>query len=289
MSKLSRCPSLLITCATLLAASGALADPQPSSCSVSIRPGGQLVSLSGDATAVDACGNARRIACGSRLFNGETVATGPGATAGVMVGDVMTLVGPDSAAKVGLTRDGTAEVSLERGSARVIDPRESGAPVHLRAGQLSAAFVGNDAEARIDGPTARLCGWEDPLLVEGSGAVRCDDSRASASTISVASPGTAPGATTCEARPAITTLAHLVPLPPVAAGPPGTGPTLPDVQNRPPRSPCDNPGSGCGGPRSNGGGISVSEQPVGDAPFPGGGGAFPGAGGALPGGGGAFP
>lgn len=293
MSTSSRCLPALLGAVILFTSSSGSADPQPSSCSVSIRPGGLLVSLSGNATAIDACGNSRRIECGSSLFSGETVSTAAGSTAGVMLGEVLTLVGPSSAASIGVSADGTADVVLERGGVRMIDPRENGPPVRLRARDASARFFGNDAEAHVvdgrSGTRVTMCGWEAPLGVARGGAdtpasfERCGDSRQASSTIALAASDAVAGSATCEARPAISTLAHLLPLPPVAGPPPGTGPPLPDVHgDPPPRTPCDNPGSGCGAPRSVGGAM-VSEQPVGDGSFPGAGGTFPGGGGgALP-------
>lgn len=291
MSTFSRCLPALLGASIMTLGSSAWADPQPSSCAVPIVAGGQLVSLSGSATAVDACGNARRIACGSSLFSGDTVSTGVDGRAGVMVGDVLTLIGPGSAARIGVGANGALDVALERGAVRIIDPREQGPQVRLSANGASARFLGNDAEARIaqsrSGNATTLCGWEAPLEVTGArGATsfeRCDDSRQTRSTIG------ASRADTCEARPALAMLSHLAPLPAVAGAPPGTGPPLPNVPGDPaPRSPCDTPGSGCGGPRG-GFAITVAEQPTGNAPFPGGGAIFPGAGGAIPGAGGAFP
>jgi len=204
----------------------------------------------------------------------------------MMVGDVLTVVGPDSAARIGVTAGGVPDVLLERGGVRLIDPREAGSPAVLAAGKASASFVGNDAEARIGAGETTVCGWEAPLEVVRDGAAtspeRCTPARLGGASIGLAS---ADGTTadTCEARPLFSALLHLAPLPPVAGGPPGFGPPLPEIIDAPPRSPCDNPGSGCGRSGDAPGGITVVEQTPGDLPFPGGGGAFPGAGGdALP-------
>src|SRR5262249_18263245 len=68
---------------------------------------------------------------------------------------------------------------------------------------------------------------------------------------------------TCAPGPSIPAIAHLGPLPPVAA-PPANEPALPDPLAGPVRSACDVPGSGC--TRR----TRVVEHPPATAPSPGG-------------------
>lgn len=285
MTRTRRTLGLLCTASLLLAASIAQADPQPGACAVPIIPDGQFVSLSGSATTSNSCGESRSVSCGSSLFAGETVSTGAGGSAGLMVGDVLVVLGASSEARIEVSQGGAPEVTLLRGAARVIDPRESGPPARLAAGAASASFLGNDAEARIDAAGATLCGWDGALEVSRAGsssAERCTAEGRSGSGVRLAV-SDAGRAVTCEARPSIAAALDLVPLPQVAGGPAGFGPALPATQSMPRRSPCDIPGSGCGRLGGSAPTVTVVEQPPGNLPFPGGtGGGFPGGGGLLP-------
>jgi hypothetical protein len=115
-----------------------------------------------------------------------------------------------------------------------------------------------------------LCAWRAPLSVERAGASAVVEAGACA----IAGPrgalarAPAPGdripvlLAPCEERPPLEPLAHLRPLPPVAAGEP-VGPEPPEAPREPPRSPCE---VGCA---RSGGGVTVQEQPPSTDPFPG--------------------
>ena len=271
---------LIVSTAMLLLNTNASADPQPDPCAVSILPGGTIVALTGVARAIDECDAARHVECEHTLFAGETLSTGPDSAAGVMVGDVLVVLAPNSSARIGVGDEGVADVLLRSGGVRLIDPREQGPPAQLSVANASARFVGNDAEAHLFEQVPTLCGWKEPLLVARNGdrsLERCDHARPGTSAIALVSGDGTAGAEMCEPRPAISTIAYLAPLPPVGAAAPGTGPPLPTEQDGPPRSPCDVPGSGCA--FSSDFNFSLTEQPPGDLSFPGAGGTFPGGGG----------
>jgi hypothetical protein len=162
----------------------------------------------------------------------------------------------------------------------MIDPSSGDAPARLSAGGAQGRIAGNDAEGYVlaekGGQYAIYCEWDDPLVVTRGPQT----ATAEPGECVVAKGGeplyTAPGHAeriaalpgSCNPSFAISPLAHLDPLPNVAAGPPGEGPPLPDVPLFPPPSPCDVPGVGCTG------GPGLNEQPPSDDDFPGGAGGF---------------
>jgi hypothetical protein len=272
-------------CGTALALSAApaLADDLDAAPASGCTPVGHVASLSGSATAQLPGASARSIACGDTICAGDSVTTGAASSAGLLVGDVLTQLDADSTARIGVTAESAVDVQLARGGARMIDPSSGDAPARLTAVGAQGRITGNDAEGYVlaekGGQYAMLCEWDEPLEVSRGPQT----ATAAPGECIVAKPSEplyeAPGhperipalADSCNPGFAIDPVAHLDPLPIVAAGPPGEGPPLPEVPLFPPPSPCDNPGVVCTS------GPGLDEQPPTDDDFPGGNdGVFPG-------------
>ena len=247
-------------------------------------PVGRVVSLSGEVLAERPGQAPRRLQCRDGVYQGERLVTSGDAHVGVLFGDAFAHLGERSRLRVGSTPDETADLALEAGAVRVVDPRDAGADARLSVLDARARVHGNDAEAYVfsekTGGYAVLCEWDEPLTVS-----RKQEN-------AVAEPGQcviakrseplyvsraheerlgAPGQDACALEPLIGALdLHLSPTD-VAAGPllapwsdAGTALVLP------PRDPCDVPGSGCG--------TILEPVPVGGG-FGGGSGVFTGVGG----------
>src|SRR4029453_7611279 len=95
----------------------------------------------------------------------------PGPGAGLRLGpDLPAQGGENSPVRLGTTPTGTADATLQRGTVRVIDARESGAaPERLAAGTSAARVDGGDTEAYLlaekAGGYAMFCEWDAPLAV----------------------------------------------------------------------------------------------------------------------------
>ncbi len=254
------------------------------------EPVGYVATLFGDVVAESPGEPPRILHCRDTVFPGERLVTADGSRVGVLMGDVLARLGEGSALRVGRTPDAAADISLEQGAVRVIDPRDAGATLRLAVLDARAKLLGNDAEAYVfaekAGAYAMLCEWDAPLSVD-----RADES-------ALAQPGKCviakrneplyladahderlgtPAQDACALDPVIGALdVHLSPAD-VAAGPllgPWSGKA--GGLELPSRSPCDEPGSGCVrgvAPPP----IVVVEPPVviEGVDVPGGGGAFP--------------
>lgn len=239
-------------------------------------PVGHVASLSGSATAQLPGAAVRSIACGDAICAGDLVATGAASSAGLLVGDVLTQLDADSTARIGVTPESAVDVQLARGGVRMIDPSSGDAPARLSAVGAQGRVAGNDAEGYVltekAGHYAILCEWDEPLEVsrgpQTATAAPGECVVAKRNEPLYKAPGHAERIPAlpdgCNPAFAISPIAHLDPLPIVAAGPPGEGPPLPDVPLFPPPSPCDDPGVVCAG------GPGLHEQPPTDDPFPGG-------------------
>jgi hypothetical protein len=247
---------------------------------------GQVTSIAGQASAQREGGASRPLACGDPVYAGESVVTGPGSSAGLLLGaDLLAQVGEASSLRLGTTPAGTPDATLQRGAVRVIDARAGAAPARLAAGTASARVAGGDSEAYLlaekAGGYAMFCEWDAPLAVQRGGESRT----AGPSQCVIAKPD----------EPLYVADAHQDRLP---AGPdscpPGgiasLGPHFPvtaaqDVAAGPPaafsqspaelpgliREPCETPGASCPV-------ILLDESPPGGGGSPGGGGDFPGGG-----------
>ena len=248
------------------------------------EPVGHVTTLLGDVVAERPGEPPRPLHCRDTVYQGERLVTANDSRVGVLVGDVLARLGEGSALRVGRTADAAADLALEQGAVRVVDPRDAGATARLAVLDTRAKVLGNDAEAYVfsekTGRYAMLCEWDAPLVV-----ARADES-------AVAPPGKCviakrseslyladahherlgpPAQDACALGPVIGALdLHLSPAD-VAAGPllgPWSG-TASGLEF-PHRSPCDEPGSGCAVPPP---GLIVVEPPVviDDFEFPGGG------------------
>jgi hypothetical protein len=130
---------------------------------------GEVTSVVGEATAQQPDGEARTLACGDPIYEGDRVVTAKTGRVGVMMGDTLAHLSEGSELLVAHTPAETADVTLERGKVRVIDPRQDGAPARLAALDVSAELAGTDTEAYVFaeklGPYAMLCEWDAPLVV----------------------------------------------------------------------------------------------------------------------------
>jgi hypothetical protein len=233
---------------------------------------GQVASVVGKVRAAGPGGADRVLACGDTVYAGDTVSTGLGSSAGIVMNDVLARVDGASAVKFGLTPDGTPDTELDRGRVRVIDARDEGAPARLAARNAQVHVAGNDAEAYLleekVGPYAMFCEWDSPLEVSRGSertqaapnqCVIAKDSEplyvADAHEDRIPVEGGAPCPPVVAAGP------HFSPddLPDVGAGPVETWSSVARGIAPPDRDPCGDPGSGCISRSGAGGSIFINE------------------------------
>ena len=262
------------TCGFLL---GALALPLSAAAADGAL--GQVTSISGTANAVREGGTPRPLSCGDPVYSGESVVTGPGSSAGLLLGpDLLAQVGEGTTLGLGTTPAGTPDATLKRGTVRVIDARQGAQPARLAAGTAAARVEGGDSEAYVlsekAGGYAMFCEWEAPLAVE-----RGNESRTAKPTQCViakpdeplyvanahqdrlpAGPDGCPPAGIAALDPHFPAIAARD----VAAGPPSpfsTSPAeLPGLQ----REACETPGANCAAVRINEGPPGGGGSPGGD-------------------------
>jgi hypothetical protein len=201
---------------------------------------GQVAALSGNVVAQRSGEPPRPLGCRDTVYQGEWVVTSKGSHAGILLGELLAHVGERSALRVGLTPSATADMILETGAVRVIDPRDTGALAQL-------AVLDAEEKAAADPGKCVIAKPSEPLYLADAHDQRL---------------GT-PAEDACPLGPVIGALdQHLSPAD-VAAGPPqppwSSAPTGPA---RPPRSPCEPSAAGCargGGGNGGGGGGGVSE------------------------------
>jgi hypothetical protein len=159
---------VILSPATLLAGL-ALAALLATAVGAEERVVGKVTSVVGEATAQQPDGEARALACGDPIYEGDHVATAVEGRVDVMMGDTLAHLSEDSQLLVERTPAETPDMTLERGKVRVIDPRQAGAPARLAALDASAELAGTDTEAYVFaekiGPYAMLCEWDAPLVV----------------------------------------------------------------------------------------------------------------------------
>jgi len=279
--------ALALGAAPLVAAADAPADEMGGAA----EPVGHVATLFGDVVAERPGEPPRPLHCRDTVYQGERLVTADDSRVGVLVGDVLARLGEGSALRVGRTADAAADISLEQGAVRVIDPRDAGATARLAVLDARAKVLGNDAEAYVfaekTGAYAMLCEWDAPLSVDRAG----ESTLAQPGKCVIAKRGEplyladaheerlgTPAQDACALGPVIGALdVHLSPAD-VAAGPllgpwsgKAGGPEFPS------RSPCDEPGSGCVLGAAAPASVVVVEPPVviDDVVVPGGGGAFP--------------
>jgi hypothetical protein len=222
-------------------------------------PVGHVTTLWGDVVAERPGAPPRPLHCRDAVYQGERLVTADDSRVGVLLGDVLARLGEGSALRVGRTAHAAADVSLEQGAVRVVDPRDAGATARLAVLDAKAKVLGNDAEAYVfsekTGAYAMLCEWDAPLAVG-----RADESAVAQPGKCVIAKGSEPlyladaheerlgppAQDACALGPVIGSLdLHLSPAD-VAAGP-LLGPWSDRASGLefPSRSPCDEPGSGC--------------------------------------------
>lgn len=271
---------LLIGTVTLCAAPLASAEA-PGTAAQGEDAVGRVVTLSGEVLAERPGQEPRRLQCRDHVYQGERLVTADGARVGVLIGDSFAHLGESSRLRVGSTPDETADLELEVGAVRVIDPRDGGADARLAVLDARAPLRGNDAEAYVftekTGIYAVICEWNEPLTV----AREQEHASAEPGHCVFAKPTEplyvsrsheerlgAPGQDACGLDPLAGELdRHLSPSDVAAA------PKLAPWSNTatgvsvPPRGPCDVPGSGC---------ARILEPPPTTGPIGGGAGPFTG-------------
>jgi hypothetical protein len=195
----------------------------------------------------------RALACGDPVFAGESVVTGPGSSAGLLLGeDLLAQVGEDSSLRLGTTPQGTPDATLQRGAVRVVDAREGGAAARLAAGSAAARVAGGDSEAYLlaekAGGYAMFCEWD-------------------ARDRMPAGPDSCPPGGVASLAPHFPAIAARD----VAAGPAAPFSQSPSELPALMPMPCEDPGAVCAFGR-----VIVDEEPPGGGGSPGGGGTFPG-------------
>jgi hypothetical protein len=243
---------------------------------------GHVTSISGQASAQREGGASRPLACGDAVFAGESVVTGQGSSAGLLLGDdLLAQVGEGSAVRLGTTPEGAPDATLERGAVRVIDAREGGAPARLAAGGAAARVAGGDSEAYVLSEKASryamFCEWDAPLAVQRGPESRTAEPKQCVIAkpdeplyVATAQQDRMPaGPDGCPPGGIASLAPHFPALADVAAGPampfsqsPAELPGLAPM-------PCENPGAICSH-------VIVDEEPPGGGGSPGGGGTFPG-------------
>ena len=219
----------------------------------------------------------RQLHCRDAIYDGDRITTSADARVGLLVGELMTHLGEDSALLV--TRPDDPDLVLERGAVRVIDPRQEGGQARLAALDAGALILGNDLEAYLldekTGGFAMLCEWDAPLPVARGPEAR------------VAEPGecviakpleplygaeaheqrlASPADDLCP-RPLAALELHLSPEDAPLEPLPDPWADVPSFAELDGRSPCDTPGSGCN---------SGYESPAAGGEVPGGAGTFTG-------------
>jgi hypothetical protein len=235
---------------------------------------GKVVALSGEVMAIRPGEEPRALQCRDTVYQDERIVTGDGARVDLLLGDVVAHLTKDSRLRVGRTGDDVADMTLEKGGVRAIDPRDTGARARLAVLDARAKVLGNDAEAYIfsekTGQYAVLCEWDAPLPVtRGDEQALADPGKcviakpseplylADAHDKRLGPPGEDP----CPLGPVIGDInLHLTP--DVAAGPPPAWSGTASAPNAQGISPCQMPGSGCAGA------VVVAPPVVGGA-FPG--------------------
>ncbi len=210
----------------------------------------QVASVSGDVHAVAPDGSMRALGCDDAVNACDTIATGDGASAGLLVGDSFVQLGANTRAQLAV--HSPPELALETGAARVIDSRDQASDrVQLWTPQLAASTGRGDAEITRAGDDVRVCAYTEPLTVRARDgaqtlpAGRCLGTRLAGGAASVAAgePAVALGdGASCpfhvSGAPGL--------LPPVSAPPTSEFPPVAPF-GPPGRDSCDDPGSGCGG------------------------------------------
>jgi hypothetical protein len=252
-------------------------------------PVGHVTSLVGDVRASGPGGADRALACGDPVFAGDTVTTGSGSSAGILMDDVLARVDAESALTVSRTAAAAPDAQLDRGRVRVIDARDAGEPARLGARNAEMRVAGNDAEAYVlsekVGPYAMFCEWDAPLAVSRGAETKQADPlhcviAKDAEPLYVANahderiPAT--GGPECPDLAGLTDPgSHFSPVDTrdVAAGPPGGAwSNLAGGIDGPGRDACGDPGSGCAFTSGTPGVIVIDEPPPGGDPQPGAGG-----------------
>lgn len=106
--------------------------------------------------------------CGTALHAGQYLATGAGASVGMLAGDRYVQIAEGSRVAVTTTDAGVTRVAVEEGTARVIDvgPAGATAPVEVTTPKLASSNPGADVVAAAPAQGAgSICSYADPIQV----------------------------------------------------------------------------------------------------------------------------
>jgi len=223
---------------------------------------GLVVGLRGFATATAPGREPRRLQCLDVIHDDEVVNTSEGSRVSVLIGDVYAQMFVFSEARFALTSDGGAQLFLDQGRMRVIDPRTAGdvPDIEMTTPRARASFRANDIDAYVLAPmgdsNAMICSERVDLHVHRTDAAggslgvslgECVVASKDNGTYNAKIPSERIGlreADDCEVE--------LGSVPARFAGIDVASPPLPEGIDLPttidilPRRPCDDPGAGCG-------------------------------------------
>lgn len=218
---------------------------------------GQVVALSGAVQAMAPGADPRTLSCNDTLYEGETLATSPGARVGILFQDVYAQLDTDSQLAVS-GQSGGPELKVVSGAVRIVDTRiDSDAPLYVIATpHFSAQGRGGDTEVWVSSATgqsqSRICAREASVRISGTASTRVEAGTCVLATSGAMQPSAS------ESKPSIGlagTSACAPEFDPVAArftpydvaAPPFGLQDFPNVlaADAAPRDPCDQPGSGC--------------------------------------------
>lgn len=209
----------------------------------------RVADVSGDVRAYGAGGAERVLACDDALNACETVVTGAGSGASLLMNEALVQLGPDTRAELSL-RPGP-DVALERGAARVVDPRTQAADrVQLYTPSLTASTGHGDAELTRSDERVRACAYAEPLVItarDGAQTIPAGSCLETGTRVlggTASGPAGAPSVALGDGASCPFHVAGMPSLlPPVGTEPPGGPNVLPF--DPPGRDSCDDPGSGC--------------------------------------------
>jgi hypothetical protein len=189
----------------------------------------------------------RSLECGTPIRKGERVITPNDASVGFMSADVYVQLDGDTDVAVDRSASGAPLFTVTAGRARVVDTREAGDALVIRAPGSTASGVGTDTEVAVAGDRTEYCEGGAELGVEAGGEVLTAQSGecltfgsgAAPTTSSKVAGGLPLGGAGCVAMSIVD---HFTP---EVAALPLTISLAPIDPNRRLIGPCDDPGSGC--------------------------------------------
>jgi hypothetical protein len=237
-------------------------------------PVGTVVAVTGPVSIASPYCEPAPAVCGSVLYAGQVLTTGPGAQVALLADGRYVQLGADSRVAADASADGATRIAVEQGTARIIDVGSApGAPLTVATPALETRDPGSDVVASVDAAGASsICSWADPIEVRDGDRVAPVAAGGCAGPATTAGPSVATALPISIAAVGRCDVAVGDPTPTdVASGPPGT-PLPPTPPPLPPPTYCQGgaclptpppppppPAVCCTG---------IGEQPVGNEPPP---------------------